>query len=367
MKEGKTTWYYSTLQTTKGRTRSALTEVDAGGFVGGNAYAEKFIQGATIVPRNFYLVELLQDVADADLTGSVVNIKTSDASLREAKAPWKKFSLAGRVEGALLYRTALAKSILPFALVDPPLIVLPVDMIEESYRVMDHEELLKEGYKYGSKWFWEADKCWEANKTQKAEQSGLTLIKRLDFQRGLTEQGSANILVLYTSSAQDASAVVVDRRKLQLPFVVDHKAYWFAPQSLKEAHYVCAYLNSGYANEQIKEFQSRGLFGPRDIHKTIVRLPFPKFDPKDETHLSLAALGAACDLKASKFLVGVATNDLQARALGRIRSKMREELQAELSEIDVLVEQLSTGKSETLIRSAAVARRGRKPRMAKLF
>jgi hypothetical protein len=45
-------WYYSRLQGGRGAARSALTAQAMEGLVGANAYASRFSQGATIVPRN---------------------------------------------------------------------------------------------------------------------------------------------------------------------------------------------------------------------------------------------------------------------------------------------------------------------------
>jgi hypothetical protein len=141
--------------------------------------------------------------------------------------------------------------------------------------------------------------------------------------------------------------VVIDRRAFDYPFIVDHKTYWCECTSEAEAHYLAAYVNSGYANGMIKEFQSRGLFGPRDIHKLIVKLPFPKYERGNEQHDKLSALGKACANLAGNFLRSISVRDLQARALGRARATLRDELGSELEKIDSIVETLSTGKTAT--------------------
>jgi hypothetical protein len=153
--------------------------------------------------------------------------------------------------------------------------------------------------------------------------------------------------VLYTSSATDASATVIDRRTFDRPFIVDHVTYWCECTSEAEAHYLAAYVNSGYANGMIKEFQARGLFGPRHIHKLIVKLPFPKYEKGNKVHDELSALGKACARRAANFVRSIATHDLEPRALGRARATLRDELAPELEKIDVIVETLSTGKAAT--------------------
>jgi hypothetical protein len=365
-------WYYSRLQGGRKGGRSALTAQSMEALVGTNAYADRFFQGATIVPRNFFFIEIDQALrGTGNLRDRVVAIRTADAADREAKRPWKGQLLSGRTEGSLLYRTAIARNIIPFGLVDPPLVVLPVILAnekdkEERFEVLTADGLLENGLRFGSTWFFKAEKCWKKSRTDKNRDMEITLEQYLDWQSKLSEQNPrARYLVLYTSSATDAAAVVIDRRTFDHPFVVDHKAYWCECISEAEAHYVSAYINSGYANEKIKEFQSRGLFGPRDIHKLIVKLPFPKYQKGDSDHEALSALGKTCAKLASNFIKISNIDDLQARALGAIRVRLKDQLAAELGEIDRIVEKLSTGKSAAHRATKKRSRRG--STMGKLF
>lgn len=345
-------WFYSRLQGTRGSARSALTSENMEAMIGANAYGSRFTQGATIVPRNFFFVDFESSLRTAsDLRERVISIYTSESSDREAKAPWKGQKLSGRIEGCFLFRTAISRNVIPFALVDPPIITLPVvvqgdDKKAMRFELLSPESLLERGFRYASAWFFEAEKLWDKSKTDKNRESDITLGGYLNWQNKLTDQNPrAKFLVLYTSSATDASAVVVDRRTFDHPFIVDHKTYWCECTSEAEAHYLSAYVNSGYANEKIKEFQSRGLFGPRDIHKLIVKLPFPKFQKDTPLHAELAALGAKCADYALNFVKAVDVDDLQARALGSIRARLKAQLADELDKIDEIVERLSTGKS----------------------
>lgn len=366
-------WYYSRLlKGGRGGARSALTAEARDGLVGTNAYASRFTQGATIVPRNFYFVDIDQKVEEGEgLQDRVIALRTADAAEREAKRPWKGKLVKGRSEGKLLFRTAISKNVIPFALINPPLVLLPVILDDEneageSFKVLDAEGLLEEGYRYGSAWFATAEALWERHKTAKNREIETSLLLRLNWQNGLSGQNpKARFLVLYTSSATDASATVIDRRKFDYPFIVDHKTYWCECVSEAEAHYLAAYINSGYANGMIKEFQSRGLFGARDIHKLIVKLPFPKYLHSDPDHDALSALGKACAKLATNFSRTLG-EDLQARVLGRARAKLRGELDSELKQIDVIVEKLSTGKS-TVAGAKKKAPRRKSRGIARLF
>jgi hypothetical protein len=317
-----------------------------------NAYASRFTQGATIVPRNFFFVEVSQSLpAGTNVRDRVVSIRTTEASDREAKKQWKGQLLKGRTEGALFFRTAISRNIIPFALVGPLLVVLPVvtkadERGKEHFEMLNSDGLMEHGYPYGSDWFRKAETSWDKLKTDKNKGTGISLASYLDWQSKLSDQDpGARYLVLYTSSATDASAVVIDRRSFDHPFIVDHKAYWCACPSKAEAHYVCAYINSGYANGKIKDFQSRGLFGPRDIHKLIVKLPFPKYQRGNVRHEELSALGRKCAGLAGHFVSAVNVEDLHARALGSVRARLKVHIGPDLQRIDGIVATLSGGKT----------------------
>lgn len=345
LKWTKRQWHYARLQSTKKHTKSALIATKGDTLSGGNAYTSKFTQGATIVPRNFFFVDLDQQIEDGeDLRNRVLALKTAASAEREAKTPWKGLKIRDRAEGALLFRTAISRNIVPFALIAPPLVLLPVVEEAGKFTVLDADSLMAKGFRFASSWFTSAEQHWNTQRTERNR--GNTLGSYLNWQSKLTGQNpQSRYLVLYTSSAADASAVVVDRSEFDHPFVVDHKAYWCEVQTLQEAHYLTAFINSGYANTVIKEFQSRGLFGPRDIHKTIVKVPFPRFKASESDHVKLAGLGQACAASAEKLVKSENADDLQPRALGRIRSYIRREISQEMNEIDLLVERLSRNQA----------------------
>lgn len=334
-------WRYSKLQSTKKRTKSALTSGVGEALTGVNAYTSKFTQGATIVPRNFFFVDLDQRIDEGeDLRERVLALRTAAAAEREAKKPWKGLEIRERAEGSLLFRTAISRNIVPFALVAPPLVLLPVVEDEGKFTVLNADELLERGFRFASSWFARAEALWNANRTER--NAGNTLGSYLNWQAKLTGQSpTARYLVLYTSSATDASAVVVDRHASDYPFITDHKAYWCETKTAHEAHYLAAFINSGYANEAIKEFQSRGLFGPRDIHKTIVKVPFPKFKATEADHIELARLGMDCAAISEEVVASEGNTDLQPQALGRLRLRIRREIDDKMKSIDEIVERQS--------------------------
>jgi hypothetical protein len=339
--EEKVKWFY----VKQGKSSALSTRQPTAGNKP-NPYRKDFKQGATIVPRAFYFVDINQQIPP-DFEDRIINIRTSAAIQADAKKPWTNIDFKGRIESRFLFRTALSKSILPFALFNPALVALPITIHQNNVgskwiKLRSADELRKKGFLNASRWFKEAEETWDANKTEKSK--SMTNIARLDFQHGITEQNlDAPYLVLYNSSAQDANSTVVKRAEMDLEFIVESKAYVFATSSLNEAYYLTAILNSSAPNEMMKDFQSRGLFGARDIHKKILDIYFPRFNKDDETHSLLAHWSETAHRKASEFVrANPPEHELTATRLGRLRAQIKNHIKAEMTEIDSLVGKIIT-------------------------
>ena len=333
--EENVTWFYakqgkaSAFSTTKGKSSTKV-----------NPYKSLFKQGATIVPRTFYFVQLTQEMPP-DFINRTINIKTSDAVQPDAKAPWKGLDFAGRIESQFVFRTALSKSILPFTLYKPDLVVLPITIPQErgikKIKLHSAKELMKEGHLNASKWFQNTENVWQMHRTEKNK-----IISSEDYvnwQNKLTEQNlNAKYLVLYNASAKDANATVVERTNLDLEFFVESVAYVLYTEDENEAYYLTSILNSAAPNEMMKDFQAKGLFGARHVHKKILDVYFPKYDEANKTHQQLATLSKACHAKAAQYVKdNTPQQELSAIHLGRIRVAIKKHLAVEMKEIDELV------------------------------
>jgi type I restriction-modification system DNA methylase subunit len=332
-------WYYSKQGKSSAFTNKKFkiqTEV--------NPYKKKFKQGATIVPRTFYFVELTQE-APPDFEDRIINLKTSVAVLPDAKAPWKDIHLSGKMESRFLFRTALSKSILPFGLHKPDLVVLPiiVDIDKEKdkrIKLLSANELRKEGYLDAAKWFQNCEQIWEIHRTEKNQ--NISCIDYINWQNKLTEQNlNAPYLILYNSSAKDANATIVKRQDIDFEFLVESVTYVFYTNILNEAYYLTSILNSTAPNEMMKDFQAKGLFGPRHVHKKILDIFYPKFDENDKIHLELAALSEKAHEKVEKYLQdNPPKNEISGIHLGKIRVDIKKHLAPEMKEIDKLVKKI---------------------------
>ena len=199
---------------------------------------------------------------------------------------------------------------------------------------------MKKGKLKAWRWFANDETIWDLNKTDKSK--NMSASDRLDFQRGLNSQNlNCRYLVLYTASAKDAHSVVIDRQDIDFEFITESKTYVFYTNNENEAFYLSAILNSTKPNELMKDFQTRGLFGPRDIHKKILDIYFPKYNELTNEHLRLAKLGQTCHDKASEYIKqNPPADNLPAIQLGKLRVEIKKYLAPELADIDKIAEKL---------------------------
>lgn len=309
-----------------------------------NPYKNLFKNGATIYPRVFYFIDINQELPK-DFEERIVNIKTTHTIDADSKRPWKGLSFSGKIESKFIFRTALAKSILPFALYKPEIVVLPI-LIEKNnegkkeIELQSPNDLMQGGYLNASKWFGNVENTWQLLRTEKNK--NISSEDYLNWQNKLTEQNlNAPFLVLYNSSAKDANSLVVQRISNDFTFFVENKTYCFYANNLAEAFYLSAMLNSKIPNELMKDFQSRGLFGARDVHKKILDIYFPRFDETNEVHKKLAELSDTAHKKAAKYLDdNPPQKELTATRLGKLRLDIKKHLTEEMKEIDKLVKKV---------------------------
>jgi hypothetical protein len=87
------------------------------------------------------------------------------------------------------------------------------------------------------------------------------------------------------------AAVSLPERDLRIGMTTvvypNNKTNFVATESDEEAFYICAFVNSTAAQQAISRFVSSTTIPPAALQ----RLPIPKFDPANERHVALAALG----------------------------------------------------------------------------
>src|SRR5271157_449580 len=316
--------------------RSALsTGAGAKSETRSSAYAKAFKQGAAFVPRNFYFVTVddLEGKPDPD---RLYAARTNEESALTAKPQYKEIRLNGNVEGRFLFSTAISHHVLPFVLLKPAIVVLPLEESNGSYYTMTTHEIRRKGYREFAKWMEQAEKIWNEKRGVKTSHS---LLQWLDYSGKLTSQSPAHRhLVLYNANGTNVSATIIDNEKLPLRFIVDHTLYWVAVKDPHEASYLTAILNSDVVNEAIKPFQATGLLGERHVHKTVLDVPIPTFDTGIALHRKLSELGHDAHRQAQATIAD--QNFPLGGSLARQRACIRTALGEILAEIDGLVREL---------------------------
>lgn len=267
-----------------------------------SAYRSRFRQGATLVPRRLILVE-------RPLEAELVPPSPSHPAVRGRvggldKAPWNAVPPPkGRVEARFVRRVLLGESIAPFRILRSAEAVIPWD--PERKTLMDGSAAGLGGWPDLAHWLSRAEALWEKHK-----RTPFALVDRTDYYGGLSSQFPlAPLRVVYTASGKYPAACVVRDAEA----IVDHKLYWAAVASEGEGRYLCAVLNSEALRTRVRQFQSVGQWGPRDIHKYVFNLPIARFDDSNPLHVQLAEAGAASEQAANSLALDDQTYFVTAR------------------------------------------------------
>jgi SAM-dependent methyltransferase len=306
-------------------------------------YHDLMKTGASLWPRNLFFIEfVVHPILGVDTEKPYC--KTSQDVIKSSKERWKDITIEGNVEKEFIYVAVLSEDLLPFTCYFKPAI-LPIKVTSIGYKVLDVDELRKEGSVLMADWLEKAQKKWEEFTTEKGKKQFPRIINRLDYQGLLSSQNpNKRYVVLYNRSGTNIASCIVDRQNLPplkvgnfiiepRGFVADETTMFYETNDEMEAHYLCAILNSDVVNEAIKPYQTKGLYGERDIVRRPFMLPIPKFDPNNPVHRRLAELSKACHEKASRIR-------LTKRGVAARRKEVRDALKAEMAEINKLVSQL---------------------------
>jgi hypothetical protein len=316
-------------------------------------YYTKFYQGATIVPRNLFFVDIVRDnKAFLGINPLIPQVESSKKNI--TKPPWDKITIKKQIDSKFLFATLLGESIVPFGYRDFNLLALPILRKNGQISIISSfVELQKSDYINASNYFKEVEQKWKENATTKSKK--MTTYQRLNFRKGITRQNfNIKFKVIYVASSTYLASSVVDmtnsiirkegEQEIQLGgFIAESKTYFYETNNEFEAYYLCAILNSKTVDNIIKPMQTRGLWGPRDIHKRPLLLPIPEFNKKNKHHKQLSALGIECNKKTPAILA-----NLKLRSIGLVRSEVRKQLNQELYQIDELVKMIMCEEDPTI-------------------
>ena len=224
------------------------------------------------------------------------------------KQPWKSLSLTNlyrnTVEEEHLFDVHLGETVLPYGTLNPLKALLPMKRNAVSFASDAASNL---GVPIGSldrrmqqRWS-QINGIWDQHKSPT---NRLSLLEQLDFYGKLSSQiiwrndnGGRPIRVAYSASGIPTATIVAND-----DFIVDYTLLWLTCQTLDEAHYLTAVINSNHLYEQLKPLMPKGQFGARHVLKHVWRLPIPEFDDADSTHVAVSDAGRRAALGVEREL-----------------------------------------------------------------
>jgi SAM-dependent methyltransferase len=289
-------------------------------------YAGRFMQGATIVPRFLFFIR--NDSSSPLGSGANRRAVKSRRTVTEKK-PWKDLpALHGTIEEEFVRPIYLGDTILPFRCLEPLEAVIPWD--RNSNKLLNGSSELIDEYQGLARWWRAAETIWMQHRSS----TRLSLIERLDYRHGLSQQFPiADHRVVYSASGMYLAAAVVTNPNA----IIEHKLYWAPADTYQEAQFLAAVLNSTSLTNAVRPLQARGEHNPRDFDKYVFQLPIPPYDHRNSSHQELVGLAERSSHLATSIDLPMAHFQAQRR---KVRKVLTEE--GVLAEIDTIVKRLLT-------------------------
>lgn len=310
-------------------------------------YKAKFAQGATIVPRSFWFVQVKP--SPLGFNPDLPPLETAERARQQAKDAYKTVFFKDTVERRFLYATLLSTDLLPFGHLNYRLVVLPIEPEEEHYKLIDANDARKRGYLNLARWLEKAEKEWTRRRGVKAER--IDVLGWLDYRHKLTKQNTqVKYRVVYPDVNRIMFATVIEldehirfgiagQTLTAKPFVVDYTMYFLETNNKSEAMFVAAVLNSQVIDRNLEPFRRKDQkTHPHVVKKIFDVAPIPKFDAANPTHKRLAELGKECSAKVDRWLASGGVGKIVS--IGKLRGMVRAMLKEELQEIDALVKEI---------------------------
>ncbi len=294
-----------------------------------SAYYGDFYQGATIIPRNIYFVEIVRDMGDFYLVKGANNV--------QSKRPYNhKFeeifgSEVIEIEKEFVFDTILGGDVVPFGILRTRKVILPIRVDEHGHiELIDSREALKRGYIRLYEFLQKAEAYWN-----RYSKGNLTLYERLDYQHGLTRQRvKKGYKVVYPDAARQVVSSVIGPLG-----IVDTTLYYFEATSKPEVFYLSSFFNSE-TMQQIMEYAydiRNKKENPHFHKKPLELIPIPRFDSEDKLHVELARISENLHLKVAEILKDP---EIFSKPVGWIRRHVKQQIETELRNIDRIVENI---------------------------
>jgi len=292
-------------------------------------YKDEFKQGATIVPRPYYFVE----IEGKEKYGFVVSCAPeydSRAGKRKRKKDWYNFPKDTVVEKHLIYdvvtgdtidkyKCSTKKAVLPIIngnfifreikgenhynirLVDniDSIIFKLVKNKAQEESIKGLLEHLSEKPYQNFENNWEELRGTKFNLESPKQSQKMGILDWLNFSNKLLSQltRKGKYAVVYNMSGKKVKCCVLKEEKRKNPVIIDYECYYYKTNNKLEAYYLEGILNS---DALLEKFLESGLKNERHITKKIFELGIPRFDNNNRKHIEIAECAERLNKKWNK-------------------------------------------------------------------
>jgi hypothetical protein len=264
-------------------------------------YKEIFGQGANIVPRPYFFVNIIKEEKYAYIVTTMKKY-TTEKNKRTSKGDYKFSFNNFNASKQIVYPIVLGESVKKFKYEIKNYAVLPIinrnfifnqEKTSSGYIFKLNEENVTKSIKdpnlkeieikllkrYESE-FNNSEMDWEAHRKDKFSLDGKnsassSLFNWINWNNKLLKQNSDfKYAVIYNMSGKDIRSAVITGR-----VIIDYELYYSYFDIEEEAYYVCGILNSKYLIEELRKF---GILSERHITKKPFDIDIPKYGKSKE-------------------------------------------------------------------------------------
>ena len=258
-------------------------------------YADFTRRGADIYPRVLFFVNEMPNPATVHVGGTATTAPRRGTYDRQ---PWKSLDLTNlhgnTIEEDHLFDVYLGETVVPYGTLETLKAVLPVKVgaanLSKDPNSQHGVDASSMGRRMQQRWS-QINRVWEANKSAT---NRFSLLSQLDHFGKLSSQfdwrngpKDRPFRIVYATAGVPTAALLGDDSA-----IVESKLYWVSCETVDEAAYLLAIINSDALASAVNRFTTPNWAGnTRDLHKHLWRLPIPEYDASDSTHVAMSDAG----------------------------------------------------------------------------
>jgi methylase of polypeptide subunit release factors len=236
-------------------------------------YSDKFYQGASLVPRNLFFVNI-----ESKMGENLVEITPYMGF--QSKSPWNRRPFKRtKIESKYIFKVVKSTDLIPFCVLKTHKVFLPIDYKDLNYYPEDLEKYAQSHFRFINNYF---------KNNQKSGAKIKDLWKQINHLNKLTNpKQKGKIKIVFNAIGSIAKGSV-----LKESVIIDTSLYYYTTNNLNEAYFLAAIINSPLITDSVKMFGSVGASGSlRNIHKHPLDFPIPIYNQNNQLHQDIAEHG----------------------------------------------------------------------------